>query len=378
MSDILIYLLDPQYEEEITAGFGKRDIYYRIATSVDEVVRNCSQDFFDLILIWPARMELIEDLLTILDMKGLGHIPVIPIVPKEVDFSAILQLPVVEVIQIPLPGEVFFKILERTGKDLEYGASETEEKQWLGQLSEFSLIELFQMIEPSRRDAVITLSLKKNKGTVHLRRGKVAKAALRKLDNIQALQKMVHLKDGNFLVRFTEVKLPDSIMKSSHQLLAELTAKQAEVLPYLKSLQELDDDLVTVQFPPQDQVDEDKKLILERCRDGQRIDEILFGLDADNLKLLKKINTLVQDGYLVLRSDINIIKKQQAEKKNLERLFDSISSIFKKEKKEMTAEKLPEKKRRQPTPAVTKLIYRDTPLSREIADEIHHFLKEIV
>ena len=80
MIDLLIYLLDNQYEDEIISTLKGRNFLFHKATSVEELVEICKQEFVDLILVWPATHDVVADVLTVLNMQELAYLPVIPVV----------------------------------------------------------------------------------------------------------------------------------------------------------------------------------------------------------------------------------------------------------------------------------------------------------
>jgi len=111
MIDILVYLLDQQYQEEIVSTLGGVNYNYHQASAIDELINICSQDDIDLILVWPAKVEVIEDLITILQTKNFGYIPIVPVINKQDDILPIMKIPVVEVKQFPLPKLEFITLL---------------------------------------------------------------------------------------------------------------------------------------------------------------------------------------------------------------------------------------------------------------------------
>ncbi|HFE64041.1 MAG TPA: hypothetical protein ENK14_06435, partial [Caldithrix sp.] len=85
MLDILVYLLDNQYEEEIVHALkGKKYIYHR-ADALTDVIRICKEDFIDMLIIWPTDALSLEKLFTTLRKNNLDYLPVIAVVKKGQD-----------------------------------------------------------------------------------------------------------------------------------------------------------------------------------------------------------------------------------------------------------------------------------------------------
>jgi hypothetical protein len=368
MIDILVYLIDQQYKEEIESTLkGTKYICHQVS-NVDEVIEICSQDLIDVILIWPAELEEVKDLLTLMKIKNLGYIPVIPVVKREMDILPVLRIPVVDVIQIPLAKREFYIILDRIVEQLQYKSKSRGEQYWYGQLFEFGLLDLMRMIELSQRDSILNISVKEHKSQILFREGRVLRATLRDLDSIKTLQKLVYLRKGNFQLQFTTVDIQGRIDVDNQTLLSKLNKQQEDQYTYLKSLQDLGDDLILAKYPPQSQIDREKKIILDSCKKGMNVDELLISLDLDNIILLKNIMELVQDGYLVIRSDFNLMQKQKPQKKNLGKMLNPLSVIFKRKKTEIDQAKKFAVKPRKWSLKDTKIIYK---LPKVEKTEIH-------
>jgi len=173
MIDILVYLLDQQFEDELIDTFKGTKYIYHHAASADEVIENCRQDFVDLILVWPGEVEIVADILTILNMKNLSHIPVVAAISKNMDETALLKLPVADIIKYPLPKPEFFTILDQITCELQRGIYPTRGQHWQGSLKEFSLVDIICLLEASNKDAVLEITIRNFSIKIFFHRGKV-------------------------------------------------------------------------------------------------------------------------------------------------------------------------------------------------------------
>ena len=377
MYDILVYLLDQQYEDEIISSLQGRRYIFHHASSSDEVVEICKQDFIDLILVWPANSEVVADVLTVLNMKELGYIPVIPVVRKDEDLLPILQMPVADVVEIPLPKHEFFLIVEQTLRSLEGSTEGFNANQWQGNLEEFSLVDLIQMVEAGHKDAILTLSYKDHLGQVFFRQGKVIRATLRNLSTMQALQKMASLPRGSFQVNFTQVDITDDVEMKNQELLITLLEQIAEQEKYYQVIPDPQGELVVLNKPSDLAIHSLKAKILEFCSEGQTIYDILISLNEDNLEILKEVQELVQDGYLVRSQDYAVLSNKENDKKGLGKFFASLTDMFKKNKKEETelvSTELPESINEVVQPQIT---YQIPPVTVEEIQKIQNKLKDL-
>jgi len=205
-------------------------------------------------------------------------------------------------------------------------------QHWQGNLDEFSLIDLIQMVETSHKDAILSISYRDHLGQVYFRGGKVIRASFRNLDTFHALSKLVNLSKANFHVQFTRVDLADSLELSNEELLVELVQQLGEQEKYFQSLPNLQEEYISVESPepPQNEV---QAQILDLCQEGETLSDLMISMNEDNQEILKNALSLVEGKMLVRRQDFELLEKQKAVKKGLGRLFNSFGSFFKKEKK---------------------------------------------
>jgi len=377
MIDILVYLLDQQFEDELIDTFKGTKYIYHHAASADEVIENCRQDFVDLILVWPGEVEIVADILTILNMKNLSHIPVVAAISKNMDETALLKLPVADIIKYPLPKPEFFTILDQITCELQRGIYPTRGQHWQGSLKEFSLVDIICLLEASNKDAVLEITIRNFSIKIFFHRGKVIGASLRDLEGLVAIQKLAGLRHGNFHIHFTRVEKPDVIKMSNRELIELLNEEEKQVVHYLETIPDINDDFLTLKFPDSEDIDSLKNMILKKCEEGRSVFELMLELDFDNKDILKAVQELIQDGFLVRSQDYDLIVQQESEQHGLSKLFNSLLGIFKRGKKFEVPLDFPVKTEKKQNIEKFELIYQPKSITQEEIHRIQKFLEEV-
>ncbi len=257
MLDILVYLLDNQYEEEIVHALkGKKYIYHR-ADALTDVIRICKEDFIDMLIIWPTDALSLEKLFTTLRKNNLDYLPVIAVVKKGQDLVPVLDKPIANLIQIPLSKIEFFLQLNQIADSVQETSVGIGGQQWQGNLEEFNLIDLIQMVETSHKDADLEISYQGQTAHVYFRRGKVIKAKLRDLESLATLFKLLGLKKGEFTVRFTRVDFPDSLDMNHNELLIELFQNLKAQDEYLRLIPDSCNEFAASSSPDKKEMNDD-------------------------------------------------------------------------------------------------------------------------
>ena len=380
MLDILVYLLDNQYEEEIVHALkGKKYIYHR-ADALTDVIRICKEDFIDMLIIWPTDALSLEKLFTTLRKNNLDYLPVIAVVKKGQDLVPVLDKPIANLIQIPLSKIEFFLQLNQIADSVQETSVGIGGQQWQGNLEEFNLIDLIQMVETSHKDADLEISYQGQTAHVYFRRGKVIKAKLRDLESLATLFKLLGLKKGEFTVRFTRVDFPDSLDMNHNELLIELFQNLKAQDEYLRLIPDSCNEFAASSSPDKKEMNDLKLYLLGQCKSSKTLFDLIFASDADNLDLLKNMNELIRDGYLVPYKEQEKQEKKIVQKGGINRLFHSISQLFGKKEvpkpeplpgdNQSEVEKLGDNTRGE-------LIYQTMPISEEDGKNIRKFLETL-
>ncbi len=334
MLDILFYLLDSQYEPEIVAAMGDREYIYHHAFTSEEVIQVCQREYIDLIVVWPARQALLEDLLTLLNMNNLSYLPVIAVVTSEKETAPLLELPLSEVIVVPTTKKEFFHIIENTIRDVEGEAALHTPNRWKGDLGNFNLIDLIQMVGANGKDAILSIQYHDLLGQIFFRTGKVVRATLRNFDTLTALHKLVGLRKGTFQVQFARVDLADSLELSNEELIIELLQYLTRQEQAYRELPGLFEEIVLNPRAIQDTPSQDQIQILQHFDQGTTINDLLLMINEDNIEVLDALQEMFAKGWLIRSQDLDVLQKEELESKKLGSLFQSLTNLFKREKKE--------------------------------------------
>ena len=62
MNNLVIYLIDEDYREEIVDLFEQPQYHLKIVPDLKQVIATCQTDLVDLLLIWPATILAVADL----------------------------------------------------------------------------------------------------------------------------------------------------------------------------------------------------------------------------------------------------------------------------------------------------------------------------
>ncbi len=377
MLDILFYLLDQQYEPEIVAAMRDREYIYHRAFTSDEVVQVCQREYIDLIVVWPARQALLEDLLTLLNMNNLSYLPVIAVTTSEAEIGPLLELPVSEVINMPTTKKEFFHIIENTIRAVEGEVTLHSPTKWKGDLGNFNLIDLIQMVGANGKDAILSIQYHDLLGQIFFRSGKVVRATLRNFDTLTALRKLVGLRKGTFQVQFARVDLADSLELSNEELIIELLQYLTRQEQAYSDLPGLFEEVVVnpqaiLETPSQDLIQ-----ILQLFEQGGTLNDLLLIVNEDNIEVLKKVREMFRKGWLIRSQDLDVIQKEALENKRLGALFQSITSLFKREKKQEIAPSVQPPNQLAETKERSVITVQPPPLEEDVLTKIEDQLGSI-
>ena len=334
MLDIVVYLLDEQFKDEISEAFQEKNHVVHFTDKPKEVVQLCKQEFVDLILVWLATIENVEDLLTVLNSKKLSHLPVVAVLTSPDQTSAMLQLPVAGVISIPSPKEEFFSIIEQTVGEVKGVSKLLQGRFWQGKLEEFALLDLIQMVEMSARDAMMSISYLGHSGQVYFSYGKIIRASFRNLEGMEALKKLTCLTKADFQVNFTQVKPEYSLGLENSEIFNQLTKHLNLQQGYAEKLPDFRIDLKSFSKDFAEEANEIRKQILELCQNGESIYELLVVMNADNLEILQNVEELIKQGKLLEQTEFSELVREKSGKKGIASFWGSVSGFLRKESKE--------------------------------------------
>jgi hypothetical protein len=336
MFDVVVYLLDEKYSEEISEIFSTPGYQLHLATKLPAVLNICHSEVIDLIIIWPGDIQTVSALFQHLENHQLKHLPVIAVVRKADEFHAVSTLPVAGIIPIPLPKIEFYRLLYQVLDPLRKASGLTEIPVTDGTYLDSSFIEAIRRIQAAQADALLAVTDRGHIGQVYFRQGRIVRASFRALEGIAALRKLAGLIQAEVKIHFTEVKEEGDLETENLLLLPELENQLAEQNKMIRLLSVSQDRYHT--NPNLESLDYQKNeissQILELCREGGDLPDLLAVMNQDNLEILRTVQELSAKEALLTGKELpTAVATKQIKKKSLAQMINSLSGLFKKNKK---------------------------------------------
>ncbi|NOQ98125.1 MAG: hypothetical protein GQ561_08165 [Calditrichae bacterium] len=330
MNNLVIYLIDDGYREEIVDLFEPPQYRIKMATDLKQVIITCQTDLVDLLLIWPATILAVADLQVELRKNGLEYLPHIAVVRKAQFFHELLNSRCLNVIQIPLPKKEFIFILDQSlqlihtpaqGKPAELGDKEKENS---------NLINSLDRLCQNRESALISVTESGHGGRIYLSDGRIVRASFRALEGIDALKKMVGLIEADLTIHLTSVEEERELNENTALLLANLRnsfmeqQKSLEDLPPLKEKLKVQDAESIKIFKSGDI----KRQIIELCQGGQTLYQLLTIMNQDNQEILKHTRELLQKKILISGNAVPEETDEQVKSNSFSERFKKLGNLF--------------------------------------------------
>ena len=335
MFDVVVYLLDEKYRQEVGEIFSSPGYRLHLAGTLPDLIAVCQSDVIDLIIVWPANFEIVTALFQHLETHQLKHLPVMAVVRKAEEFHYIAALPVASVIPIPIPKLEFYRLLYQVLEPLRKASGITELPVSESAYLDSSFIEAIRRIQVAQADALLTVTEHGHIGRIYFRQGRIVRASLRALEGMEALRKMAGLIRADVMVHFTKVTEKGDLETENPLLLPELekqTADQKKLIRLLSAPQSryrINPELDNLEYPKNDITLQ----ILKLCREGSELHELLAVMNQDNLEILQLVQELFNKGALLAAKEITETIEQKEEKKSISQMINSLSGLFKKTKK---------------------------------------------
>jgi len=338
MFDILIYLLDKDFEDEVRQIFSQKRFRFLIVYDMEEVVKSCQQELHDLAIIWPAAYEETMDFLTVLNINYFSFMPVIAVVTDSQQTPKLASLPLVEIIRLPLPKFEFYQIIEQVIEDVDIQATYLEGKIWQGVIEEYTLMDLIQMIEGGGQDALLTIQYSDKIGHVYFKDGKLLHASFMGKNELEALKRMVFWRKGNFTVKFTQVEVPNNhLIKPQEGILNKLMTYNAKFQKTFRTLPGLFQEIFTNPFLKPESLTPIQQKIVNICQTPIKIFDLLLLMEEDSIIVGEALRELLQKRIIGKREEIEALILEEEKKSGITKIFSLFSSLFHK-KSEPVAE----------------------------------------
>lgn len=331
MDDLLIYLTDPVYQEEVENLSLAEDYHISYSSDLEEIIRDARLNLVDLIIVWPATLESSTALLSALKEMRLEYIPVVALYRDEEIREKLVKMSFTDCWQIPMPRERFWILIKQLLKDCSIQTTTVEGANWQGSLEEYNLVDLIQMIEARGWDAELTLMIHNHTGVVYFNEGKVIDARFLSLNGLPALLKMAFWSQGRFFTRMSILgEAQKRITISNQEILFAIIEKLHQLEKMATHLPEFNEELLRNPLLDVGDVSPLQKKILDLCERPTRIKDILFSIDEDNEFILQEIIMLLEKSMLGSRTSIEKMLQDSETKPGLGKILTSISSLFKK------------------------------------------------
>ncbi len=141
MFDIVVYLLNKNFKQEILDALPAPRYVVQMVDIWKDVIRVCRTDLIDAILVWPATYTAVEDLIKGLEKNQLDHIPVIPMVRQPHIFHELSSLPLAGIMPLPIPKKEFYIMLHQVLDSLREGPVDETEESSREELDQLSLLD---------------------------------------------------------------------------------------------------------------------------------------------------------------------------------------------------------------------------------------------
>lgn len=335
MNNLVIYLIDEDYREEIVDLFEQPQYHLKIVPDLKQVISTCQTDLVDLLLIWPATILAVADLQVEMKKNGLEYLPHIAVVRKAQFFHELMNSRCLNVIQIPLPTQEFLFILDQSLQLIHtpthFNLNESGDKN----PEASNLINSLDRLSQNRESALISVTESGHGGRIYLKEGRIVRANFRALEGIDALKKMVGLMEADMTIHLTSVEEERDVHENTALLLANLKnsfseqQKSLEDLPSLKEKLKLQDTKSISIFKSNDI----NRQIIELCQNGQTLYQLLTIMNQDNQEILKNTRELLQKNILVSGDAVNQELNDHAETNSFSGKIRKFGNLFKSLKK---------------------------------------------
>ena len=363
MYDVVVYLLDEKYREEVSQIFSSPGYQLHLATKLPTVIEVCQNDVLDLIIVWPGNFEIVSALFQHLENHQLKHLPVIAVVRKAEEFHYIAALPVAGVISIPIPKMEFYRLIYQVLEPLRKASGFTPIPASDGAFLDSSFIEAIRRIQVAQADALLTVTERGHIGRVYFHQGRIVRASLRALEGMEALRKLAGLIRAEVKVHFTKVTEKGDLETENPLILPELKNQTTEQKKLIRLFSASHDRYRT--NPELENLEYSKNelsvQILKLCQESSDLYELLAVMNQDNLEILRTVNQLLEKKALLTAKEMPSPVTQKEEKKSLSQIINSLGGLFKKSKK-VSKEKVP-----LPEPVKTEIVESPLPAAK-IAD----------
>ncbi len=240
----------------------------------------------------------------------------------------IWQTGAADLIQLPLNRREMEYILKaiilRDG-----GVKVRDEKNIEGSLADFTVIDLIQTFEDSRKNGIIRLQNGARKGEIEFNKGLVVNANYENRDPMESIKIMATWRNGNFSVKYDRVKHHQRIVLDNQQVILDCLNFIDMQDNLLKKLPAGDNLLYAAPGLDYEEMAPKDRNNLLKFKHGKNIRQFLDEYTGNTNNVLKKIDAWLNDKWLLTEKAYRERvgqKKQSEQKSGLQKLLKRIFS----------------------------------------------------
>jgi hypothetical protein len=331
MYEILVYLADRDYQDEISNLFTHNNFEVTVSHTINEAMEIVSEELLDLVMIWPADAENVESFTKALKSNELEYLPVLATIVDKNQVEKISSLPVTDYILLPAPREEFYAVIREIIESIDVQATVMEGMHWQGSLEEYNVIDLFQMVSDNNGDAELVLTSANKNATIYFKEGKLIHAELMNFTGEVALHKISFWSKGIFQIKFNSLSsVKKSIQSTNQEILLILAHELSEFDQVYRGLPVLFEDLMVNPFIQLTDISALQKKILSKCKSPISIFSLLLEYSEENKVIIQEIKGLLDKNYIGRKNEIESLIVEEERKKGFNKIVNAISSVFKK------------------------------------------------
>ncbi len=328
MKEVLI-LCPREFQEELAPLLQEAQWHWVVVDGTEALLDHANRTLADAIVTYRLAVNQLEDLITVLNLHQFNYLPLFAIINNREELVQALALPIAGGAFVPVSRKELLYKLERMIHDLDIHRTVMEGVNWQGNLLEFNLIDLLQMVEGSGKDGIIEFRYLDWVATLYFHQGRPIQAKIGELEGFPAVLKMGGWNRGTFQVKFTRLpSVVDTINMSTQEVLVQLMAKISEQESLKQALPAYTDEIMANPFVQLENLTPLQQRILELLQQPRPLFQLLLMLPEDDRDILKELLHLWESQAVGLRSDVEQRIQQEEEQKGVGKFLSTLAGFF--------------------------------------------------
>ncbi len=324
-----------EFQAELAPLFSESQWQWLVVDNTEALLAQADQTLPDVIITYRLAVNQLEDLITLLNLHQFNYLPLFVITNTREDLVQALALPIAGGIHLPVSRKELLYKLERLLEDLDIHRTVMEGVNWQGNLLEFNLIDLLQMVEGSNKEGIIELRYLDWVATLLFHQGRPIQAKFGELEGFPAVLKMGGWNRGTFQVKFTRLpSMVDAIQMGTQELLVQLMAKISEQESLKQSLPAYGEEIMANPLVQPANLTPLQQRIVELLQQPRPLFHVLLMLPEDDRDILKELLHLWEAHVVALRSDVEK-QIQKEEQKGMGKFLATLTGLFRRKETPM-------------------------------------------